>query len=111
MIFGRLALMLMAVSCGLGLASCAGVSGLVSDHYPHWAGGEPHDLPPRPGRPGYEDFISHKGADSDEARQAYANAKAARQANPQGAPQPSTAPAASAAPPADDEAAARGGLY
>jgi hypothetical protein len=110
MIFGRLALMVMAASCGLGLASCTGTSGFVSDHYPHWAGGEPHDLPPRPGAPGYDDFISHKGADSDAARQAYANAKAAQQAKPPGA-QPATAPAASAAPQADDEAAARGGLY
>lgn len=111
MIFGRLALMVMVVGFGFGLASCSGVSSVVSDHYPHWAGGEPHDLPPRPGAPGYDDFISHKGADSDEAREAYAKTKAAQQVNPQGAPQSSTTPAASAAPPADNDAVARGGLY
>jgi hypothetical protein len=107
----RLALLVMVANCGFALASCSGVSGYVSDRYPHWAGGEPHDVPPRPGAPGYDDFISHKGADSETARQDYANTKAARQANPQGGPQPSTAPAASAAPPADDDAVARGGLY
>jgi hypothetical protein len=111
MIFGRLALMVMAASAGLGLASCSGVSGVVSDHYPHWAGGEPHDLPPRPGAAGYDDFISHKGADSDAAREAYANLKAARQGNPQGTPQPAPAPGASVPAPSDNDAVARGGLY
>lgn len=107
----RLALMVMVAGCGFGLASCSSVSGAVSDHYPHWAGGEPHNVPPRPGAPGYDDFISHKGADSDVARQDAANAKAAGQANAPGAPQTSSAPAATAAPAANDEAAARGGLY
>jgi hypothetical protein len=41
---------------GLNLASCGG---FVADHWPHWAGGMPADVPPRPGAPGYADFIAH----------------------------------------------------
>jgi hypothetical protein len=41
---------------GLMLASCADV---VADHWPHFAGGEPNGLPPRPGEPGYQQFIAH----------------------------------------------------
>ena len=110
MMWQRLTVMVVAAGVSLGLASCSNVSNYVSDSYPHWAGGEPRNLPPRPGAPGYDDFISHKGADSDEARQAYANAKAARKSNAPGAPPASTAPAAGARP-ADDDAVARGGLY
>jgi hypothetical protein len=44
------------------LASCSGTSGYVSDHWPRWAGGMPDDVPPRPGAPGYEEFIAHGGA-------------------------------------------------
>ena len=109
MISRRWALIVIVAGCGVGLASCSNVSGLVADHYPHWAGGEPRGIPPRPGAPGYDDFISHKGADSDAARQDYEKAKAARQTNPQGGAQ--AAPAASGAPPQDDNAVARGGLY
>jgi len=42
-----------------GLASCSSFSGYVADHWPHWAGGMPADVPPRPGAPGYTDFIAH----------------------------------------------------
>src|SRR5579885_1326898 len=38
------------------LGSCGG---FVADHWPHWAGGLPPDAPPRPGAPGYEEFIAH----------------------------------------------------
>jgi hypothetical protein len=41
---------------GLMLASCAD---FVADHWPHVAGGEPNGLPPRPGEPGYQQFITH----------------------------------------------------
>jgi hypothetical protein len=40
----------------LALSACAGT---VADMWPHWAGGEPAGLPPRPGQPGYEEFIAH----------------------------------------------------
>jgi len=41
---------------GLNLAGCGG---FVADHWPHWAGGMPADVPPRPGSPGYAEFIAH----------------------------------------------------
>jgi hypothetical protein len=41
---------------GLNLASCGG---FVADHWPHWAGGLPADVPPRPGTPGYAEFVAH----------------------------------------------------
>ncbi len=53
------------------LASCAGTSNedafsaYVADHWPHWAGGMPNDTPPRPGAPGYNQFIAHGQADQD----------------------------------------------
>ncbi len=50
-----------ALACvtGLALGSCSPFSNSVSDSWPHFAGGEPSDLPPRPGTPGYEQFIAH----------------------------------------------------
>jgi hypothetical protein len=50
-----------ALVCGLGFAlgSCSSFSDFVSDHWPHFAGGEPNGLPPRPGDPGYNTFIAH----------------------------------------------------
>ena len=50
---------------GLGLAGCGG---FVADHWPHWAGGMPADVPPRPGAPGYSEFIAH-GQAAPEAKQ------------------------------------------
>src|SRR5713101_5086860 len=49
---------------GLNLASCGG---FVADHWPHWAGGMPADVPPRPGAPGYADFIAHGQAKPEQA--------------------------------------------
>jgi hypothetical protein len=44
----------------LGLAvNLAGCGGFVADHWPHWAGGLPADAPPRPGTPGYAEFVAH----------------------------------------------------
>ena len=62
-----------AVMLGAGamLGSCAGAtsedgfSAYVADHWPHWAGGMPSDVPPRPGAPGYKQFIAHGQADQD----------------------------------------------
>jgi len=50
---------------GLNLASCGG---FVADHWPHWAGGMPADVPPRPGAPGYADFIAHGQAKPEQAK-------------------------------------------
>jgi hypothetical protein len=43
----------------LALSACSPFSGYVSDNWPHWAGGEPTGLPPRPGSPGYAEYIAH----------------------------------------------------
>ena len=45
---------------GLALGSCGSVSGFVSDHWPAWAGGEPNGMPPRPGTPGYAEFMARQ---------------------------------------------------
>lgn len=50
---------------GVLLGACSSVSGFVSDHWPHWAGGMPDDVPPRPGAPGYDAFIAHAQANKD----------------------------------------------
>jgi hypothetical protein len=49
----------------LNLASCGG---FVADHWPHWAGGMPADVPPRPGAPGYADFIARGQAKPEQAK-------------------------------------------
>jgi hypothetical protein len=46
-----------AFGLGLMLGSCS--PGMIADHWPHFAGGEPQGMPPRPGTPGYEQFIAH----------------------------------------------------
>ena len=43
----------------LTLCSCSSFSGYVADHWPRWAGGMPDDVPPRPGTPGYDEFVAH----------------------------------------------------
>lgn len=48
-----------AFGLGLPLGSCSSVSDFVSDSWPHFAGGEPAGVPPRPGTPGYAAFIAH----------------------------------------------------
>jgi hypothetical protein len=52
-----------AVGALLGLAvmlgACSPFAGYMADHWPHWAGGLPADAPPRPGAPGYDEFIAH----------------------------------------------------
>jgi hypothetical protein len=51
---------LLAVSTVLSLAMMlSACGGYVADRWPHWAGGLPPDAPPRPGAPGYDDFIAH----------------------------------------------------
>src|SRR5437868_4802873 len=61
---------------GLNLASCGG---FVADHWPHWAGGMPADVPPRPGTPGYADFIAHGQAKAEQAKPEPAKAEPAKQ--------------------------------
>lgn len=86
---------------GLLLASCSSISATIADNWPRWAGGLPDDVPPRPGEPGYEEFIAHKGTSKDATASATVEKTSA------------TAPAAANAAPAvsTDQNAVRGGLY
>ncbi len=89
-------------SCGG--ASENGFSGYVADHWPHWAGGMPDDVPPRPGAPGYDEFIAHGQASQDAAKAPAANDKTATGATAkpvfQTAPPPPATAADQTAPPA-----------
>ena len=55
----RLVAGLLACGFGLMLSACGSTSDFVADYWPHFAGGEPNDVPPRPGSPGYRKFIAH----------------------------------------------------
>jgi len=84
----------------LALGGCSSFAGAVSDAWPTWAGGMPKDVPPRPGAPGYEEFIAHQ-----QRQDAAANAAAPGAAVPAAAPgtvvtsAPAGAPATPAAVP------------
>jgi hypothetical protein len=102
---------------GLNLASCGG---FVADHWPHWAGGMPADVPPRPGAPGYAEFVAHGQSQPDPKPEAAATAAAVQSGAPQAPAAPASAapaPAAldRAAAPADevshDSSVVKGGLY
>jgi hypothetical protein len=99
-----------AVLClGLALGSCS--AGYVADHWPRWAGGMPSDVPPRPGAPGYDEFVAHGQANKDAAAPAAADNKT--NALPQRVP-PQVTPVAAApqggrAP--DNSPTVQGGLY
>jgi len=107
---------------GLSLASCGS---FVADHWPHWAGGMPTDVPPRPGAPGYEEFIAHgqsKPEPKSETKQeptataaaVQSGAQQAPVAPPSAAPTPPAAPVRAAAPGDDalqDSSVVNGGLY
>jgi hypothetical protein len=76
MIVKEFAAAALLLSLSLMLGSCSPVSGLVADHWPHFAGGEPNGVPPRPGAPGYDEFIAH-GQPNRAAQSAAAEAKPA----------------------------------
>ncbi len=62
-------LMLM-VAC-LPLASCASNSQSVYnaiDMIPHWAGGEPPGIPPRPGTPEYQAYVAKRNYDAGQPK-------------------------------------------
>jgi hypothetical protein len=106
---------------GLNLASCGG---FVADHWPHWAGGLPADVPPRPGTPGYADFVAH-GQPKPDAKPETKQEPAATAADAQsGAQQAPVAPGSAAPAPAarvrsgapgddglQDSSVVNGGLY
>ncbi len=89
----------MLLGLGLALGSCGSAAGTVADHWPHWAGGMPNDVPPRPGAPGYDEFIAHERAKADASAAAATAEKTEAQASPAGNRPP------------NDQAAAQGGLY
>jgi hypothetical protein len=92
----------MLICFGLVLGSCSSMSSAVADHWPHWAGGMPEDVPPRPGTPGYDAFIAHKQAE---------DAQRATDATAQPAAASETRPAAASAASAGSPTATNGGLY
>jgi hypothetical protein len=102
---------------GLNLASCGS---FVADHWPHWAGGLPADAPPRPGSPGYAEFIAHGQATPETTQQlpAAAGQTGAEQVAPAPAPTaaaaPQPSPVRAAAPDngaPQDSSVVNGGLY
>jgi hypothetical protein len=99
MVIKKLCAGLMLLSLGQILGSCSSVSTVVSDYWPHLAGGEPAGMPPRPGEPGYDAFIAHKPPGSDAAN----SANPANQTNPQAVSSGNSPPA--------NPAVLEGGLY
>ena len=101
---------------GLNLPSCGG---FVADHWPHWAGGMPADVPPRPGAPGYAEFVAHGQTKPDPQQQptaaeAQSGAQQAPVAPSPAAPAPPGAAVRAAAPADDgvhDSSVVNGGLY
>ena len=101
---------------GLNLASCGG---FVADHWPHWAGGMPADVPPRPGTPGYEEFIAHGQAPPEAKQEPTATAAAVQTGTQQPPPAPALTPQqpapVRAVDPNDDarqgSSVVKGGLY
>ena len=98
-------------SCG-GAANGGGFAGYVSDHWPHWAGGMPDDVPPRPGTPGYAAFIAHSEGGATQSIPAASPAVAGQPAASVAAVRPGLQPAATAAaPPPQNSSVTSGGLY
>jgi hypothetical protein len=102
-------------SCGGATES--GVSGYVADHWPHWAGGMPADAPPRPGAPGYDEFIAHGQAAQAATNSTAVGVKPAATATAQPVFQSVQAPAAVpqtrpfSDPASEDTSVVKGGLY
>jgi len=96
-----------AISLGILVGSCSSFSGYVADHWPHWAGGEPEDVPPRPGAPGYDEFIAHGQSNQSSQTNKDATAPAAVPV----ADQTNVKASSSPAPAAETTAAVQGGLY
>ena len=105
MMVKRLSVALMLLGLGLLLGSCGPVAGFTADHWPHWAGGMPEGIPPRPGTPGYADYVAHRQAETEPGKPAVGGAAA----NAPAAPAP--APGAVEPQSDDDRPVARGGLY
>ena len=98
------------VLSSLCLGSCASISATMSDHWPTWAGGMPNDVPPRPGAPGYEEFLAHQQRSDPAATSPTADANTqatsivASPNKTSGRPPPANQPE-------ENSGAAQGGLY
>jgi hypothetical protein len=96
---------------GLALGACGSVSGFVSDHWPTWAGGEPNGVPPRPGAPGYAEFMARQQSKAVPATvQGTASAPPGAGATP-AVENVNTQAVPSPAPRVNDQGAVEGGLY
>ncbi len=107
----RLFALTMVLCACLALGACASFSGYVSDSWPTWAGGMPKDVPPRPGAPGYNEFIAHQ-----QGNEAAAPAAGAPASTPVAATAPAAGnPAAQTLPPGatrpEDRSTVQGGLH
>jgi hypothetical protein len=105
----RLVAATMVLCACLELGACTSFSGYVADSWPTWAGGMPKDVPPRPGAPGYEEFIAHQHKDEAAAPAAAAPAPVAATVPAADNPTAQTLPPA--APRPEDRSAVQGGLY
>jgi hypothetical protein len=105
MMVKRLSVALLVLGLGLLLGSCGPVAGFTADHWPHWAGGLPEGTPPRPGTPGYADYVAHRQAETEPGKPAATGAAANAPAAP------AAAPAAAEPQSDDDRPVRRGGLY
>ena len=99
----RSAALALVIGLGAATAGCSPFAASVADHWPHWAGGLPEGIPPRPGTPGYDDYVAHRQAETEPPKPAAGNAVANAPAAP--------APAAVEPQSDDDRPVTRGGLY
>jgi hypothetical protein len=95
---------------GLLLGSCSSVSNYTSDHWPTWAGGMPKDVPPRPGAPGYDEFLAHQQGRDAAATSPPADANA-QPTSVIAAPDKANGAASPVNRPVDNSGVVQGGLY
>jgi hypothetical protein len=57
-IFSVFAIVLPLAGCGSLIDAIEGPAHAVVDRLPHWAGGPPPDLPPKPTDPRYADYVA-----------------------------------------------------
>jgi len=116
----------LVIAVGFAVDACAPFANTVSDNWPTWAGGMPKDVPPRPGAPGYDEFLLRqqgKDVTSSPAPSGRADATPVPTVAPSNnvyapPPQPAAPPynanarsAPASGPPRNDQAAVQGGLY
>jgi hypothetical protein len=96
----------------LNLANCGG---FVADHWPHWAGGLPDGVPPRPGAPGYAEFIAHGQAQPEAVPAETVTQNGTRETTAEQAPPVKSARLVGPVMPVDDHSqdsnVVNGGLY